>query len=72
MTTADKAKIKIVVNGKEVEEVDSFTFLGSTMDRDGECTPEIKRRMAMGRRAMVGMAPNIEKQGHQTLPPNVD
>ncbi len=56
MTTADKGKIKIVVNGKEVEEVDSFTFLGSTMDRDGECTPEIKRRMAMGRRAVVGMA----------------
>lgn len=55
MTTAASGEVKIKINDEEIESVQDFIFLGSKIDRDGESTPEIKRRIALGRTAMVGM-----------------
>lgn len=38
-----------------------FTFLVSQIKRSGECSPEIKRRIALGRTAMMSM--KWENQG---------
>ena len=35
--------------GETFEVVDSFTFLGARIDRDGGCTSDITRRIAMGK-----------------------
>jgi hypothetical protein len=35
--------------------VEDLIFLGSKIDRNGDCTPEIKRRLALGRNAMISM-----------------
>ena len=31
-----------MVNGKKLEQVDSFTYLGSNVRKDAECTGEVK------------------------------
>ena len=49
-TTADDNHI--FVDGKEVEEVNNFNFLGSMIRPDGDCEKEIDRRLAMGRSAV--------------------
>ena len=57
-TTADDNHI--FVDGKEVEEVNKFNFLGSMIRPDGDCEKEIDRRLAMGRSA-VGKLQKIWK-----------
>ena len=50
------AKIdSFVINGVELEVVRSFVFLGSTIEEDGDCKEEIKRRFALGRASMGGL-----------------
>ena len=36
-----------------METVDDFTFLGSKITADGDCSHEIKRRLVLGRKAMT-------------------
>ncbi|MBJ5103558.1 hypothetical protein JGF61_23385, partial [Salmonella enterica subsp. enterica serovar Agona] len=55
MTTARNGNDRITVDGEEIECVQEFTFLGSQIDRSGECGPEIKRRIALGCTAMMSM-----------------
>ena len=55
VTTAMDA-VKIKINGEVIENVQDFIFLGSKIDRNGETCQEIKRRIALGRSAMMGMA----------------
>ena len=54
MTTANR-EVYIKINNDEIEVVDSFIFLGSLITPNGDSTPEIKRRIALGRAAMVSM-----------------
>ena len=50
------AKIdSFAINGVELEVVRSFVFLGSTIEEDGDCKEEIKRRLALGRASMGGL-----------------
>ena len=44
----------MVVDGKHIEVVSHFIFLGSLITNDGFCEREIRRRLAMGRSAMGG------------------
>ena len=37
------------------EEVDSFTFLSAKIDRDGGYTPDIAKRIGMGKATMAGL-----------------
>ena len=42
-------------DGETVETVSDFTFLGSKITRDGDCSHEIKRRLLLGRKVMSNL-----------------
>ena len=42
-------------DGKTVETVSDFTFLGSKNTADGDCSHQIKRRLLLGRKAMTNL-----------------
>jgi HJR/Mrr/RecB family endonuclease len=44
-------KMKIVIDGKEVEQVDRFKYLGSMLTEDGKSMTDIKVRVAMAKEA---------------------
>ena len=41
----------IMIEGKEVEQIRNFKYLGSTLSDDGRCEPEIKIRIALAKEA---------------------
>ena len=41
------------IDGGTVETVADFTFLGSKITADGDCSHEIKRRLLLGRKVMT-------------------
>ena len=45
-------------------------FLGSKITADGDCSPEIKRRLLLGKKVMTNLD-NILKSRHITLPTKV-
>ena len=53
MTTGDIGEV--AVDGKTVEVVKKFVFLGALITKDGLCDKEIRRRIAMGKAAMGGL-----------------
>ena len=72
-------KIKIMVSGpitawqidgETVETVTDFTFGGSKITADGDCSHEIKRHLLLGRKAMTNLE-SIFKSRDITLPAKV-
>ena len=45
-----------LIDGKEVETVTDFIFLGSKIMADGDCSHEIKRHLFLGRKAITNLA----------------
>ena len=43
------------IDGKTMETVKDFIFLGSEVITDGDCSHEIKRHLALGRKAMTNL-----------------
>ena len=43
------------IDGKTMETVTDFIFLGSKFTADGDCSNEIKRRLLLGRKAMTNL-----------------
>ena len=43
------------INGKTVETVSDFNFLGSKITADGDCSHEIKRRLLLGRKVITNL-----------------
>ena len=43
------------IDGEKVEAVTDFTFLGSKITADGDCSHEIKRRLLLRRKAMTNL-----------------
>ena len=43
------------IDGETVETVADFTFLGSKITADGDCSHEIKRRLLLGRKVMTNL-----------------
>ena len=43
------------IEGKKVETVTDFIFLGSKITGDGDCRHDIKRRLLHGRKAMTNL-----------------
>ena len=55
------------IDGKTVETVSDFIFLGSKITADGDCSHEIKRCLLLGRKAMTNLE-NILKNKDIILP----
>ena len=51
------------IDGETVETVSDFIFLGSKITADGDCSPEIKRCLLLGRKVMT----NLDSIIKQTL-----
>ena len=58
------------IDGETVETVADFIFLGSKITADGDCSHEIKRRLLLGRKAMINLD-SIFKSRDITMPANV-
>ena len=58
------------IDGKTVETVSDFVFLGSKITADGDCNHEIKRCLLLGRKAMTNLD-SILKSRDITLPTKV-
>ena len=58
------------IDGKTVETVADFIFLGSKINADSDCSHEIKRRLLLGRKVMTNLD-NIFKSRDITLPTKV-
>ena len=52
------------------ETVTDFIFLGSKITADGDCSPEIRRRLLLGRKAMKNLD-SVLKSRDITLPTKV-
>ena len=52
------------IDGKTVETVRDFIFLGSKITADGDCSHEIKRCLFLGRKAMTNLDSVLKKQRH--------
>ena len=58
------------IDGETVDTVSDFTFLGSRITADGECSHEIKRCLFLGRKVMTNLD-SILKSRAVTLPTTV-
>ena len=58
------------MDGETVETVSGFIFLGSKITEDGDCSHEIKRRLLLGRKAMINLD-SVFKSRDITLPTKV-
>ena len=58
------------IDGKTVETVTDFIFLGSKITADGDCSHELKRRLLLGRKVMTDLD-SIFKSRDITLPTKV-
>ena len=58
------------INGETVEAVSDFTFLGSKITADGDCSHEIKRHLLCGRKVMTNLN-SILKSRDITLPTKI-
>ena len=59
-----------LIDGKTVETVADFIFLDSKITADGDCSHEIKRRLLLGKKAMINLD-SILKSRDITLPRKV-
>ena len=59
-----------LIDGKTVETVSDFIFLGFKITADGDCSHEIKRRLLLGKKVMTNLD-SIFKSGDITLPTKV-
>ena len=51
------------VDGKTMETVTDFIFLGSKISADGDYSHEIKRRLLLGRKAMTNLDSILKSRG---------
>ena len=50
-------------DGETVETVSDFTFLGSKITADGDCSHEIKRCLLLGRKVMTNLDSILKSRG---------
>ena len=58
------------IDGKTMETVRDFIFLGSKITADGDCSHEIKRRLLLGRKVMTKVDSTL-KSRDITLPTKI-
>ena len=52
------------IDGENVETVSDFTFLGSKINVDDDCSHEIKRHLLLARKALTNLDNILKKQRH--------
>ena len=52
------------IDGETVETMADFTFLGSKVTADGDCSHEVKRRLLHGRKVMTNLDSILKKHRH--------
>ena len=50
------------IDGKTMETVRDFIFLGSKITADGDCSHEIKRHLLLGRKAMTNLDSTLKAE----------
>ena len=55
MTMASSPITSWQIDGETVETVADYSFLGSKITADGDCSHEIKRRLLLGRKVMTNL-----------------
>ena len=58
------------IEGEKVEVVTDFLSLGSKITADGDCSPEIRRHLILGKKAMTNLD-SVLKSRDITLPTKV-
>ena len=58
------------IDGETMETMRDFIFLDSKITADGDCSPEIKRRLLLGKKAMTNLD-SVLKSTDITLPTKV-
>ena len=58
------------IDGETMDAVTDFIFLGSKITADGDCSPEIKRHLFLGRKTMTNLDSILKSRGI-TLPTKV-
>jgi len=53
--TKQKKHIRITYQGKEVEQVDAFRYLGAVISESGKCSPEIQKRLGIAREVVKSL-----------------
>ena len=51
------------IDGETVETVADFTFWGSKITADGDCSREIKRRLLLGRKVITNLDSILKSRG---------
>ena len=51
-------------DGRTMQTVTDFIFLGYKITADGDCSHEIKRHLLLGRKAMTNLDSILKKQRH--------
>ena len=69
-TRASSSTTSWQIDGETMETVTDFSFLGSKITADGDCNHEIKRRLLLGRKAMINLD-SMLKSTDITLPTKV-
>ncbi len=52
------------IDGETVETVSDFSFLGSKITADGDCSHEIKRCLLLGRKVMTNLDSILKRRCH--------
>ena len=53
VNSANNTSAQIFMNGKQLEEVDAFKYLGATLTKDGKSATEIKIRLGVATSALA-------------------
>ena len=53
----DIPKLKLLINGNEIEQVKSFQYLGALVTEDGRCECELNRRIAVAKNNFATTCP---------------
>ncbi len=75
ISRTEREKVKIQIDGKEIEQVTEFCYLGSVITSDARCQKEVRRRIALGKEAFNrrkelmrrGLSKELKKQMVKTL-----
>ena len=53
------------IDGRKMETVTDFIFLGFRITVDGDCSHEFKRRLLLGRKAMTNLGNVLKSRDHR-------